>query len=275
VPRAWQVRLGALLAAALLLVAIAPAARGELSASGDLFVSFSGGIAPSALPRHAWAPIAVSVAGTVRTLSGERPPALRRISIAINRYGHLDARGLPACRRAQIQPSSTAQARATCGAALVGEGSFDADVAFPEQAAFPSHGHVLAFNAVVDGRTAILAHVYGRQPAPISRVIVFHIRHRAGTYGTVLTASVPESLNEWGYLTHFSLDLHRVFSYHGQRRSYLSAACAAPAGFPGATFPFAHAAMSFADGRTLTSTLTRSCRVKAVPSARSPGTSLQ
>jgi hypothetical protein len=73
---------------------------------------------------------------------------------------------------------------------------------------------------------------------------------------------VPDSVNQWGYLTRFSLDLHREFTYGGQRRSYLSAACAAPTGFPGATFPFARASMSFADGRILAATLTRSCRVR-------------
>jgi hypothetical protein len=260
--RGRQGHLGALLATVLLLLAVAAPARAELSASGDLFVSFSGGISPSALPREVRAPIAVSIAGSVRTLSGERPPALRRIRVAINRGGRLDARGLPVCHRAQIQPSSSAEARARCGGALVGEGSFDANVAFPEQSAFPSHGHVLAFNAVVDGEPAILAHIYGTEPAPITRIIVFRIREKAGTYGTVLTATVPESVNQWGYLTHFSLTLHRNFIYRGQRRSYLSAACAAPAGFPGATFSFARAAMTFADGRTLSSTLTRSCRVR-------------
>ncbi len=260
--RTRQGRLGALLAVVLLALVTASPAEAELTAGGDLFVKFSGGIAPDSLPRHTRAPISVSVAGAVRTLSGERPPALRRISIAINRGGRLDARGLPVCKRAQIQPSSTAEARANCGSALVGEGSFDADVAFPEQNAFPSHGHVLAFNTVLDGKRAILAHVYGQEPAPITRIVVFHIRESAGTYGTVLTAAVPESVNQWGYLTHFSLKLHRSFTYRGQRRSYLSAACAAPAGFPGATFPFAHAAMTFADGRTLSSTLTRSCRVR-------------
>lgn len=259
----WARRLGrgAFLTAALLL-AIAALAHAELSASGDLLVKFSGGIDPNALPRERLAPIAVSVAGSVRTLSGERPPALRRIRIAINRGGRLDALGLPVCRRSQLQPSSSAEARARCGPALVGEGNFDADVAFPEQAAFPSHGRVLAFNAVVGGGRAILAHVYGTESAPITRVIVFRIRRSAGTYGTVLTANVPDSINQWGYLTHFSLDLHRGFDYRGQRHSYLSAACPAPTGFPGATFPFAHAAMSFADGRTLASTLTRSCRVR-------------
>jgi PASTA domain. len=80
---------------AALFATAASLANAELTQRGDLFVSFSGGIAPAALPRHALAPIAVSVAGEVRTLSGERPPALRQIAIELNRSGHLDSRGLP------------------------------------------------------------------------------------------------------------------------------------------------------------------------------------
>ncbi|HEX5713464.1 MAG TPA: hypothetical protein VFX85_09150 [Solirubrobacterales bacterium] len=237
-------------------------AHAELTAKGNLFVKFSGGIEPNALPRHARAPIAVAVTGTIRTLSGEQPPALRGISIAINQGGHVDSYGLPRCFRHQIEPSSTEEALARCGSALVGRGSYHADISFPEQSAFPSDGRVLAFNTVVDGKRAILAHVYGGQPIPITRIFVFHIRETPGTYGTILKASLPASINRYGYLKQISLRLHRLYTYKGQRRSYLSAACAAPAGFPGATFSFAHASMWFADGRTLSSTLTRSCKVK-------------
>lgn len=237
-------------------------AQAELAARGDLFVRFSGGIAPNALPRDSRAPISVSVAGTVRTLSGARPPALRRISISINQGGLLDSRGLPVCHRDQIEPSSTEEALARCGPAIVGHGSYDADVAFPEQSEFPSHGRIFAFNAVVGGKRAILAHVYGQNPVPITRIIVFHIRESEGTYGTVLTGALPPSLNRWGYLKRISLTLQRDFTYRGQRRSYLSAACDAPTGFSGATFPFARASMAFEDGRTLSSTLTRSCKVR-------------
>jgi hypothetical protein len=237
-------------------------AQAELTAYGDLFVKFSGGITPKALPRHSRAPISVRVAGTVNTLSGERPPALRGIVVALNRGGHLDAHGLPTCRRSQLEPSTTRQALQACGPALVGEGSYAANVAFPEQGSFPSHGHVLAFNAIVGGQRAILAQVYGETPAPTTRVIVFLIRQSGGTYGTVLSGTLPETLNHWGYLTRISLDLHREFSYRGQRHSYLSATCAAPSGFAGAVFPFARASMIFDDGRTLESTLTRSCKVR-------------
>jgi hypothetical protein len=237
-------------------------AHGELIERGGLFVKFSGGIAPNALPREARAPIAVSISGTVKTLSGERPPALRRIVIAINRGGRLDTEGLPTCRRSQIEPSTSQEALNTCGSALVGGGSYAAQVAFPEQTDFPSQGQILAFNAVVGGQRAILAHIYGTEPVPITRIIVFHIRDSGGTYGTVLTGSLPVSLNRYGYVRRLSLSLHRNFTYRGQPHSYLSAACPAPSGFPGATFPFAHAAMTFDDGRTLSSTLTRSCKVR-------------
>jgi hypothetical protein len=255
-------KIGVLTVAIAIFALCASLAQAELTARGDLFIKFSGGIAPDALPRNARAPIAVNVGGTVRTLSGERPPALRKISIAINRGGRLDAHGLPVCRRSQIEPSSTAEALEACGPARVGGGSYAADVAFPEQSAFPSQGRIVAFNSVVNGKRAILAHIYGKKPVPITRIIVFHISERQGTFGTVLKGALPPTINRWGYLKRISLSLHRNFTYRGQPRSYLSAACDAPPGFPGATFAFAHASMTFADGRTLASTLTRSCKVR-------------
>lgn len=250
----------ALVAAALL--AAASLAHAELTERGDLFVTFRGGISPGALPRHALVPITVNIAGTVRTLSGARPPALRQITIELNRGGHLDTRGMPVCRMAQIQASSDRQALAACGPALVGDGSYAAQTAFPEQTAFPSRGHILAFNSLLGGRHAILAHVYGTDPVPITRIIVFHIRSARGTYGTILTGALSATLNHYGYVKRIDLSLHRTFTYRGHRHSYLSAACAAPPGFPGTVFPFARASMTFADGRTLASTLTRSCKVR-------------
>ncbi len=258
----WGKRAGAVGCVVLLCALCASLAGAELTERGDLFVRFSGGIAPNALPRDARAPISVQISGTVKTLSGERPPSLRRITIAINRGGRFDTRGLPVCPRRRIEPSSSAEARQACGDALVGDGSFIAKTAFPDQATFPSRGKILAFNSVVGGHRAILAHVYGTDPVPISRIIVFHIRENSGTFGTVLSGSLPETVNRYGYVKKISLNLHRRFTYRGQPRSYLTAACAAPPGFTAAVFPFAHASMTFADGRTLASTLNRSCKVR-------------
>jgi hypothetical protein len=237
-------------------------ASAELVERGNLFVKFSGGIFPTQLPRRANAPISVRVTGTVRTLSGEHPPALRRIAIAINRGGRVETRGLPVCRQASIEAVTSAQALANCRGALVGEGSYVGAISFPDQSAFPLNGRVLAFNGRVDGGRAILAHVYGTEPFPNSRIIVFRIRKEHGTFGTVISADLPASINRHGYLRKIQLDLNRRYVYRGRVHSYISAACAAPAGFHSALFPFVRVSMDFADGRDLASTLIRSCRVR-------------
>jgi hypothetical protein len=241
---------------------IASIARAELVEHGDLFVKFDGGISPTALPRHENAPITVSVDGTIKTLSGDRPPALRFIAIAINRGGRIDTNGLPTCKRSQIEPATSREALAACQPALVGEGRYVGALSLPEQSAFPLQGRVLAFNAVIDGQRAILAHVYGSNPVPNSRNLVFHIHNSKGTFGTVLTAALPVGLNKYGYLKKISLNLQRDFIYRGRKHSYLSAACAAPAGLNSGVFPFVRVSMTFADGRKLASTLIRTCRVR-------------
>jgi hypothetical protein len=252
----------ALLAALLLFAALAPSALANLVAHGDLFVSFNGALSPIALPRRALAPVSVSVSGTVRTPPGAKPPPLQEIEIALNRNGVLDTNGLPICHLSQLEGASSAQALHACRGALVGEGSYAAKASFPEQATFPAQGHILAFNGLSEGQPVILAQVYGTSPAPSTGVITFYIhRPRKGGYGTVLNANLPTSLQGYGYLKRISLRLHRLFTYRGAPRSYLSAACAAPPGFPGAIFAFARASMRFEGGATLTSTVIRSCRV--------------
>lgn len=237
-------------------------ARAELTERGDLFVRFSGGISPQTLPRTVRAPITVHIKGVVRTLSGERPPGLRKISIAINRGGRIDTEGLPSCPKDRIATVTTAEALRACRAALVGSGWYSAAVSLAEQTTFPLHGRVLAFNSVVGGKKMILAQVYGASPLPNSRIVTFHIRQSKGRFGTVLTAHLPARLNPYGYLKKIELSLHRNFVYKGRPHSYLSAACSAPRGLSGGLFPFAHVSMAFADGRTLASTLIRSCHVR-------------
>src|SRR3954471_12020728 len=124
----------AVIAVALLLASTADA---ELTERGDLFVRFQGGINPAALPRAQRAPITVSVAGRVKTLSGERPPALREIEIELNRGGELNSNGLPVCHYGELVAVGPPRAMEACGDALVGDGVYVGKTAFPEQATFP------------------------------------------------------------------------------------------------------------------------------------------
>jgi len=254
-----RLRLGGALVTVLAFAAIPASA--ELSQRGDLFVRFDGGISPRALPRKAPAPIGVRIEGTIRVPPGQQHPSLRRIRIALNRAGRLNTAGLPRCQRNQIDPATPTEALAACGSSLVGSGGIIARTALPDQPAATVRAEVLLFNSVDHGRATILAHIYQTEPSPTTRIVSFEIQRRGGTFGTVISGELPESLNHNGYLKSIFLQLERRYLFHGRQRSYLSAACAAPAGFTAATFPFAKASMSFDDGRTLASTLVRSCRV--------------
>ena len=250
----------ALLVAVMLITAASAAA--ELSQKGELFVHFGGGISPKALPRDTPAPIAVRIEGTIKALSGQQPPALRQIKIALNSAGRLDAKGLPVCQSSQIEFATATEALGACAPALVGAGGIVARTDLPGQPNALIRGEVLLFNGIEGGHPSILAHIFQKKPAPITRVVVFHIGHAGGRFGTVITGRLPAALNSHGYLISIFLQLQRRYAFKGREKAYISASCAAPAGFSAAVFPFAKVSMSFEDGRTLASTMTRSCKVR-------------
>jgi len=229
---------------------------------GGIKVSFEGKLAPKRLPRHRSAPVRVAVGAKIAGAEGKDPPQLRTISIAINRYGHFDPTGLPLCTERDIQPATTQNALKACRDALVGVGSFESRVLLSQQSPFPAEGKMFAFNARINGRPAILAHVYGTNPVPTSFTFPFLIKPTKGTYGTVLEADLPQATGDSGYITGLSMNLGRNFSYKGKRHSYLSASCPAPKGFSKAPFPLAHAGFFFKGGRRIDSTLVRSCGVR-------------
>jgi hypothetical protein len=250
--------LGALCCCAALLV---PGAAGETVRQGSLQVSFGGSVAPRLLPRTGATPIAVTIRGHVRALDGEPPPSLRRIAIEVNRLGVLERRGLPSCPLRRLRASSTEAALQACGAAQVGEGRVSGVLVLPEQVPTPFSGRVVAFNGTLpDGRPGILAHLFTARPAPLTFVLAFAIGRAHGTFGTRLVATVPERTRGTAHITSFTLSLHRTYVVGGERRSYLSAGCPAPEGFPSITFPLVRTSYSFVGRQTVADTLVRSCR---------------
>ncbi|MBW8060791.1 MAG: hypothetical protein FVQ78_10875 [Solirubrobacterales bacterium] len=242
---------------------VAGVARGEVEREGNVIVNFDGGISPRALPRSGVAPVAVNIDSTFRASDGtDPPPQLRQISIALNRGGKLFTRGLPTCRIRRIQPATIRAARRICRGAIVGSGRVRVRVNLDNQAPFTFKGPLLAFNARrAGGKRRILAQVYGRKP-PSAFVLTFKVLKRKGTFGTVIRTTLPKAARKWAYVTHFEMKLRRTYIYRSKRRSYLSAGCAAPAGFPGAVYPFARAKFGFAGGKNVVSTLIRNCTVR-------------
>jgi DNA-binding beta-propeller fold protein YncE len=239
------------------------ASASDVIQRGHVRVFVGAGIAPRSLPRDGAAPIHFSLSAKIASTDGSVPPQLRRISVEINRNGHLDPAGLPVCRFSAIQPSTTAGALAACRDSMIGEGSFKARVLIPQQTPFPSSGKIVAFNGRWQGRPAIFAHVYGPKPVPTSYTLPFTVgtEHR-GTYGTVLTASLPQFTSKWGYVTGISLDIGRSFRSGGARHSYLTAACPAPPGFSTAAFSLSRAKLGFAGRKPITQTLTDVCTAR-------------
>ena len=238
-------------------------ARGEIRGDGDLFVTFAGGFTPRVLPRDRDVPVTVHLQGTVKTADGSRPPQLRTISIAVNRYGRLSTEGLPICHPGLIESTDSELALSRCRGALVGHGRFGANVEFPSVAPFPVAGKMLAFNGRVHGKPVVLLHIHGSNPVEATLVLTFRVQHpRKGKFGTVLTSKIPRIASDLGYVTDVSLVFGRTYRFKGEQRSFLSARCAAPAGFPGALFTFAKGSFHFADGTRLSPTLVRDCVVR-------------
>lgn len=250
------------IAAALLLAAMPPAATPEVMQQGSLRVSVDARLLPRTLPRLEAAPVGVKFSGRIATIDDTDPPQLRKIVLRLNRHGRMDTAGLPRCRLDLIQPARTEDALRACGSSLVGSGSFQADVALPDQSPYPSNGRILAFNGRLDGRPVIYVHIYGPEPLPISNVLTFELRKDNGRFGRKLVAELPRVAADWGFVSGLDLTLQRTYRRDGRVRSYLSALCPAPGNARSATFTLAQASFSFEGGATLGESLVRSCGVR-------------
>jgi hypothetical protein len=240
--------------------ATAAVARAEIVQSGDVRVNFHADFAPTSLPRERPAPISVELQGRISTTDGSRPPALQSLRVELNSAGHIETAGLPRCPTTRLQSTSSALALDRCRHALVGKGTFVAQLSVANQLLVG--GRALVFNGTVGGRPGMLIHIFVSNPIKLTLVIPIRISRHEGEFGTVLTTTVPKLAAGAASIVELRLKIGRRFAVGGERRSYLSAACAAPAGFPGAVFPFARGTFRFSGGHSMHATLTRNCQVR-------------
>lgn len=257
----------ALAALAVFAVAVAlvagPADRvsGEQRQRGNLVVSLDGSLSPLRLPRDRPAPVAVRLEGGLRTDDGSPLPRVLRIELGLPPQGVLDARGLPACSPRRLRYATTHQALAACGPASVGSGRLDAQVLLPNQAPFTIHARLLAFNARIGGRPAVVVHGFAADPGTIA-VLTFRVRRGRGRLGTRLVAELPRALGPWPRVARFQMTLGRRFTYRGERRSFISASCPLPPALRAGFFSLAEASFELAGGRSIETAITRGCRAR-------------
>jgi hypothetical protein len=225
----YPIRLAALAAAlALILAAGALASKNrKVWCAGNICVADDGGIFPEALPRHGTAPVTARLNGEISTPDGSHPPALQSLDLDVDRTIGIDAVGLPTCEAGQLQARSSAAAKNVCGSAILGSGTAEVEVAFPEQPPFRSTGPLVLFNGGVQGRTTtVLLHAYVDVPAPtaiVTRATIARI-HR-GRFGLHIAARIPKIAGGAGSVTEFELKVGRRLTHKGQEKSFLTASC--------------------------------------------------
>lgn len=251
-----------LLAGLALLAALSVgSASGERSQRGAVIVFLDGGLSPLKLPRDRPAPVAVHLAGGLETDDGSLLPRVTRLELGLPGQGVLSTRGLPVCSPRELRNATPTGAREACGPALVGKGNLRAEVRVPKQPSFPLQARLLAFNARIGGRRAVVLYAFATKP-PTVVVLPFLLRRDRGRFGLRLVADLPKTLGPWPHLARFAMTLSRRYSYRGERRSYLSASCPTPPRGTAGFFSLAKASFTLVGGRRISTGITRSCRTR-------------
>jgi hypothetical protein len=240
-------------AVALLLGLLISSASGQTVQAGNLIITIDGGVSPKKLPKKTPAPITLDVSGSVKTNDGTHLAALKTLALEFDKNGLINTKGLATCTVGKLQSTLTAQAKKSCGDALVGTGKVSAEIALPEQAPFDASGPLLIFNGVPKGgKPVLIFHVYAHVPAPTTFVTSGVISKASGKYGTSTLIQIPTIVGGQGSLTSFSAKINKTYDYKGKKESLLLATC------PSGTL-YAHGDFTFADGTKASGDIVRPC----------------
>ena len=226
-------RTTAILALALLLAlslsAVATAEKATTVRAGNLLLTVNGGVTPTALPKKTYAPIALNVSGKIAEVDGSHPPALTEVVIDADKNGMVDASGVPTCKQGQLEARTTAKAEGACRAALLGTGTTEVEVLFPESQPVMVHSKLLVFNGgTKGGTTTILIHAFLTSPVTAAVVTTVKIsKEHNGPYGLRSIATIPKIAGYAGSVRAFNLSFEKKeFPYRGKKHGYLLARCA-------------------------------------------------
>jgi hypothetical protein len=224
--RSWLAALALSAVLALGGAAIATAASTTVRV-GNLILTFGSNVSPKKLPKKRLAPIALRISGKGRTSDGTHPSALRQLVVDIDKNGALYTRGLPVCRRGQLEARNTSAAKRVCGKAIVGKGRVDVQISFPEQRSITAHSPLTLFNGgSKGGKTTLFIHSFITVPVPAAIVTTVTIKKvHKGRFGFHTIARIPVIAGGSGSVLNFNFKIKRIFGYKGKRRSYISARC--------------------------------------------------
>lgn len=182
-----------------------------------LEVNFKAKISPERLSRHEFAPVGLTVSGTIGTEHGGHPPALREAMVVVDEGVRLDTKGLGSCPRRRLENVDFRQGRSACREAIVGRGVARIGLASSETTLKTP---LTLFNG---GASSGETRLFVRGATGDALVAVGKVRRRGK--GLQATWKVPRILEGDGSLLSFRLKIWRVFATSGWRHSYLSGSC--------------------------------------------------
>lgn len=232
--------------AAVAAVAIAGGEKPIVVRSGNVILTLNGGATPRVLPKHGLAPVSLHASGRIATADHTHPPAAQEFILDTGKTGVIKADDFPVCKTGAIEATTTKEAESKCRDAIVGKGSTEVEVAFPESTPFKARGPLVIFNGgEKGGRTLMLVHAYVSVPAPTALVTrVVTTKEHKGSYRLHSVASIPVVAGGAGSLEAFALKI--------DRRGYLLANC------DNGHFS-AHATAKFRDGTEVSGAFLRPC----------------
>lgn len=251
--------LGALLVAALSLAAIASAEKAVTVRAGNLILTFNGGVTPKALSKTKLEPISLNVQGKIAESDGSQPPALTEVNVDTDKNGTIDVRGVPTCKQGQLEAQTTSAVEKICKPAILGSGTTDVSLQFPESSPVALHSKLLALNGGTKGGvTTIYIHAF--LTAPVTAAVVTTVKiskEHKGPYGVHSIATIPKIAGYAGSVSAFNLTFKKkLFAYKGKKHGYLLAKC------PTGKF-LAQAEAKFHDGTKVgPAKITRACTPK-------------
>jgi hypothetical protein len=238
--------------AALIAISVAGIATAEKPVhvrAGNLELTFNGGFTPKALSKTKLTPITLNVSGEIATVDGTHPPALKEFILETDKNGAVEVKGLPKCTSGKLQSQDTKHAEAICKSAIIGSGTTDVSIEFPEQNPIPVSSKLLVFNGGYSGGvTTLFIHAYITVPTPAAIVTTVKIKKiHHGRYGLESIATVPKIAGGSGSVTSFSLKVNK--------KGVLLAKC------PDGKLQ-AHGKAKFSDGTTAEAEVVRTCTPK-------------
>lgn len=241
--------LGALIAVSVAGVAMAGNNSPVTVKAGNLEVTYNGGFSPTTLSKKKLTPITFNASGSIKTLDGSHPPALKEAIIETDKNGTISTKGIPVCKSGQLQARDTNAAMKVCGKSLIGTGTTTVEVQFPEQNPVKVKSKLLVLNGgTAGGKTTLFIHAYFS--APVTGAIVTTVKIKKvhnGRYGLKSVATIPKIANGAGSVESFNLTINK--------KGVLMAKC------PDGKLQ-AKATGIFADGTKATGSIVRTCKGK-------------